>query len=195
MHRYPRTIENGSGEALVFLGVVPDQGGDRLEVEVRAQPGAGPPMHVHYLQEEAMTVVAGKLGFQINGEQPRYASPGETMIFAPGVGHRWWNAGTTELHCTGWAKPPHNVEYFLSALFASMKRSGRKRPDFFDAAFLLTRYRTEMGMLEIPAVVQKLAFPVLLAVGTILGKYAKFKDAPEPVQASRAGSCQATSAV
>jgi hypothetical protein len=105
-----------------------------------------------------------------------------------GVGHRWWNAGTTELHCTGW-------EYFLSALFASMKRSGRKRPDFFDAAFLLTRYRTEMGMLEIPAMVQKLAFLVLLAVGTILGKYAKFKDAPEPVQQSRAGSRQATSAV
>ena len=69
MHRYPRKIENGSGEALVFLGVVPDQGGDRLEVEVRAQPGAGPPMHVHYLQEEGMTVVTGKLGFQINGEQ------------------------------------------------------------------------------------------------------------------------------
>jgi quercetin dioxygenase-like cupin family protein len=82
MHRYRRKIESGSGEALVFLGVVHDQGGDRFEVEVRAQPGAGPPMHLHYLQEEAMTVVTGKLGFQINGEQPRYTSPGD----APGVG-------------------------------------------------------------------------------------------------------------
>ena len=142
-----------------------------------------------------MTVVTGKLGFQINGGRPGYASPGETMIFPKGVGHRWWNAGTTELRCAGWAKPPHNLEYFLSALFDSMKRSGRKRPGFFDAAFLLTRYRTEMGMLEIPAVVQKLAFPVLVAVGTILGKYAKFKDAPKPVQESRAGSRQATGAV
>ena len=26
-----------------------------------------------------------------------------------------------------------------------------------------------------------MAFPVLLALGTILGKYDKFKDAPEPV--------------
>jgi quercetin dioxygenase-like cupin family protein len=155
MHTYPRKIENGSGEELVFLRVVREQGVDRLEVDIRAQPGAGPPMHVHYLQEEAMTVVAGKLGFQTDGEQPRYVGPGETMIFAPGVAHRWWNAGTTELHCTGWAKPPHNVEYFLTALFDSMKRSGRKRPEFFDAAFLLTRYRAEMNMLEIPAVVQK----------------------------------------
>jgi len=145
-------------------------------------------MHVHYLQEEAMTVVAGKLGFQTVGEAPRYAGPGETMIFAPGVGHRWWNAGTTELHCTGWAKPPHNVEYFLSAIFASMKRSGRKRPGFFDAAFLLTRYRSEIRMLDVPVVVQKVAFPVLLVVGKLLGKYDKFKDAPKPVLETPVGS-------
>ena len=181
MQPYPYTIENGSGEELTFLGIVPDQDGDRLEAEARARPGAGPPMHVHHLQEEAMTVVSGKLGFQIAGEPPRYAGPGETMAFAPGVGHRWWNAGTTELRCTGWVKPPHNVEYFLSALFDSMKRSGRNRPDLFDAAFLLTRYRSEMGLLEIPAVVQTVAFPLLLAIGTMLGKYGRFKDAPEPV--------------
>ena len=195
MHTYPHKIENGSGEVLTFLGVVRDQDGDRIEAELQAQPGAGPPMHVHHLQEEAMTVVAGKLGFQTVGEQPRYAGPGETMIFAPGVGHRWWNAGTTELHCTGWAKPPHNVEYFLTAVFGSMKRTGRKRPGFFDAAFLLTRYRSEMRMLEIPAVVQKVAFPVLLAVGKALGKYDKFKDAPEPVREPQVGSRHSIGAV
>ena len=36
-------------------------------------------------------------------------------------------------------------------------------------------------MLDIPAVVQKVAFAVLLAAGTLLGKSDKFKDAPEPV--------------
>jgi quercetin dioxygenase-like cupin family protein len=182
MRSYPYKIENGSGEELVFLGVRHDQHGERLDVEVRAQPGAGPPMHLHFLQEEAMTVVAGKLGFQVEGQPARYAGPGETAILAPGIGHRWWNAGTTELRCTGWARPPHNVEYFLTALFESVKRSGRKRPDLFDAAFLLTRYRTEIRILEIPAVVQKVGFPILLAIGNILGKYAKFKDAPEPVR-------------
>jgi hypothetical protein len=65
------------------------------------------------------------------------------------------------VRCTGWATPPNNLEYFLTALFDSMKRSGRKRPDFFDAAFLLTRYRLEIRMLDILAVVQKVAFPVL----------------------------------
>jgi hypothetical protein len=57
-----------------------------------------------------------------------------------------------------------------------------RRNPLFDAAFLLTRYRTEIRILEIPAVVQKVGFPILLAIGNILGKYAKFKDAPEPVR-------------
>ena len=86
------------------------------------------------------------------------------------------------------------MEYFLTAVFDSMKRTGRKRPGFFYAAFLLTRYRSEMRMLEIPAVVQKVAFPVLLAVGTVLGIYDKFKDAPAPVQESHVGSIHSVGA-
>ena len=72
MPTYPRTIENGSGEELTFLGITRHPDGDRLEAEAFAQPGAGPPMHVHHLQEEAMTVVSGNLGFQIVDEQPRF---------------------------------------------------------------------------------------------------------------------------
>jgi hypothetical protein len=56
-----------------------------------------------------------------------------------------------------------------------------KRPFAGSDQVLLTRYRSEIRMLDIPAVVQKVAFPVLLALGTILGKYDKFKDAPEAV--------------
>jgi len=183
MRTYPYTIENGSGEFLTFLGIQHGADGDRVNAESRALPGAGPPMHAHQLQEEAMTVVSGKLGYQVAGQEPQFAGPGETAIFAPGVAHKWWNAGTTELRCTGWAKPPHNVEFFLGAIFDSMKRSGKPRPSLFDAAFLLTRYKTEMVMLEIPAPVQTLLFPVLIAIGRMLGKYDRYKDAPEPIKA------------
>ena len=98
---FPHTIENGAGETLTFLRVVPTDRGDRLEVESRALAGAGPPMHVHHLQEEAMTVLSGKIGYQLPGGPPQYAEAGESVVFAPGVAHRWWNAGTTELHATG----------------------------------------------------------------------------------------------
>ena len=60
--------------------------------------------------------------------------------------------------------------------------SGGSRPDLFDAAFLTRRYRGEFYMSEIPAMVQRLVFPVLVAVGRVLGKYRKYADAPEPVR-------------
>jgi hypothetical protein len=137
---------------------------------------------VHHLQEEAMTVLSGKIGYQILGGPPQYAAAGESVVFAPGVAHRWWNAGTTELHATGWMAPPLNGRYFLTALFDSMKRSGGKRPGLFDVAFLLTRYRSEFAMLEIPAAVQRLLFPVLLVVGRLLGQYRRYADAPPAVR-------------
>src|SRR6266487_6674097 len=79
------------GRVITFLGVVRDRDGDRLEIEVLAPPNVGTPMHLHHLQEEAITVVAGKLGLQFAGEPPRYAEAGETLILKRGVGHRWWN--------------------------------------------------------------------------------------------------------
>ena len=47
MKSYPYTIDNGHGEQLTFTGVTHGPDGDRAEVEGIAQPGAGPPMHVH----------------------------------------------------------------------------------------------------------------------------------------------------
>ena len=54
-------------------------------------------------------------------------------------------------------------------------------------AFLMTRYRNEFAVVEIPAVVQRVLFPLLVAVGTPLGKFRKYADAPEPVFRQRSG--------
>ena len=186
MKSYPYTIDNGQGERMTFLRVVRDTEGERVEGEMRAQPGAGPPMHVHKFQEEAMQVVVGRLGYQVLGHEPTFAGPGELAIFAPGVPHKWWNAGDVELRATGWAKPPDNIEFFLGAIFASQKITGTKRPALFDAAFLLRRYRSEFTMLEIPAPVQRFVFPFLVLIGRLLRKYDKFKDAPAPISRSEA---------
>lgn len=44
------------------------------------------------------------------------------------------------------------------------------------------RYQSEFYMTEIPAVVQRFVFPVLVMVGQVLGKFRKYADAPEPVR-------------
>jgi len=180
MRSYPYTIDNGAGEQLTFLGVTHAPDGDRAEAEGIAQPGAGPPMHVHHLQEEAARVVTGRLGYQVLGEKPKFADAGELVIWPAGMPHKWWNAGTTELRMTGWCSPPGNVEFFLSALFASAKQNGG-RPALFDAAFLIVRYRSEYAMLELPALLRRL-MPILYFVGRVLGKYEKYTDAPEPMR-------------
>lgn len=179
---YPRTIDNGAGERLTFVRRVQDPAGDRLEAENLVKPGSGPPMHVHHYQEEALTIQQGRIGYQRPGEPPRFAGPGETVVFEPGEAHRFWNAGEEDLRCTGYIQPADNVEYFLTAIFESRRENGGSRPDLFEAAFLTRRYRSEFYMSEIPAVVQRFVFPVLVTVGRVLGKYGKYADAPEPVR-------------
>ena len=79
-------------------------------------------------------------------------------------------------------QPADNIEYFLTAIFESQRENGGSRPDPFEAAFLTRRYRYEFYMTEIPAVVQRFVFLVLVMVGRALSKYKKYADAPEPVR-------------
>ena len=179
---YPYTIENGAGERITFLRRVPGPGGDRLEIENAVGPRSGPPMHTHHYQVEGFTVLEGRVGYQRLGEEPRFAGPGESITFKAGEPHKFWNAGDVELRCAGYIEPADNIEFFLGALYDSTKRNGGTRPDPFDAAFLITRYRSEFAMVEIPAPVQRVVFPLQVMLGRILGKYARYSDAPEPVR-------------
>ena len=185
MSDYPRTIDNGAGEKLTFHGIRSDERGEYLEATNSVSPGSGPPMHVHYLQEESLTVERGTMGWQRDGGEEQVAGPGETVTFAPGEMHRFWNAGEDELVCTGYVRPPDNLEYFLTQIFASTRANGGKRPRLFDAAYLLSRYRSEFGMADIPAPVQRFVFPVVVAVGRLLGRDRRFAGAPEPVSRAR----------
>lgn len=176
----PHTIENSTGEKLTFLRIIEKDGVEYLEGENEVMPGAGPPMHVHYKQDESFTVISGKLCYQVFGEEEKYAGPGETVLFKAGIPHKFYNAGKDKLHCTGTISPAGNAVYFLEQIFKTSKENGG-RPGIWDAAFLLDRYKSEFGMLEIPFFVQKIIFPVVLFFGRVMGKYNKFKDSPEPM--------------
>jgi quercetin dioxygenase-like cupin family protein len=184
MGSYPHVIENGGGERLTFLGVRRGEDGHGyLDVTNEVKPGSGPPFHVHYLQQETITVTEGRVGYQVLGGPERFAGPGETVTFAPGQIHRFWNAGAGVLKCRGAASPPLNFEYFLTELFASMQRAGGRNPSPIDMAFLLGRYRTEFGVGMIPAPVQKFVFPVMRMIGRVTGRYRRFAGAPAPAAA------------
>lgn len=177
---YPHTIDNGFGERLTFLRRVSTPHGDRLEGENVVSPGSGPPMHVHHYQDEGMTVVRGRMAYLIEGQTVQYVEPGESAVFKAGVSHKFWNCGTEDLVCTAFVTPADNFEYFLAEMFASTKRNGG-RPSPFDAAYLATRYASEFAIREVPSPVQAVVFPLTVAVGRLLGKYARYADAPAAV--------------
>lgn len=180
----PHTIENHLGEKLIFKRIVRQPDGDILFGENFVQPGSGPPMHTHWLQDEGFTVLEGRIGYQIAGQPKQYANAGESVVFKRGLPHRFWNDGAEVLHCEGWLKPANTIVFFLSSIFAAQNKSGKAQPELFDAAYLLTRYADEYEMHDIPAFVRNVIMPVAYRLGKLLHKYEHFKDAPEPVKRS-----------
>jgi mannose-6-phosphate isomerase-like protein (cupin superfamily) len=173
---HPRTIDDGHGSRITFLGMEDD----RLLMASSVDPGDGPPMHVHHRQTETVRVESGRIGIEIEGRPELFAGPGEEFTFEPGVVHRFWNAGEDELRITGEASPPDNLEYFLTAVYESTAANGG-RPGSWDSAFLMTRYRSEFAMTVIPAPVRRLVFPVQAFLGRVLSRYDHFAGAPAPV--------------
>ena len=178
----PHTIESGQGEKITFREIIKEPDGDKVIIEGTCAPGAGPAMHVHYKQDEGITVVKGKMGCQILGKDTVYYSQGQEVVFPRNTPHRFWNASDEELIVSSWIKPANSIIFFLSTLYAAQKKSGSGRPEAFDAAYLLVRYKSEYGMPELPSFVRNVIMPVTYSIGSLLGKYKKFKDAPEPLK-------------
>src|SRR5262245_39064907 len=97
---YPHTVNNGAGELLTFVRLVPTERGDRLDLEGYALPNVSVPMHVHRRQEEGFTVLDGTMGYQLGDGPEQFLVAGQTAVFPAGVPHRWWNAGESRLHTT-----------------------------------------------------------------------------------------------
>lgn len=179
----PQTIENGHGERLTFVRLIQNGPVEVIEMEGRAKPGSGPVMHTHLKQDESFTVVQGRIGYQVYGGPEQFGGVGESIHFPAGCPHRFWNAGSDELIVRGQCTPPNNLQFFLTALYASAlaSKSATGAPGFWDGAWLLTRYRSEFDLPEIPTFVKRVIFPVVVAIGSVLGKYRKYAGAPPAI--------------
>jgi uncharacterized cupin superfamily protein len=181
-YTYPHVIESPFGEKLIFKTIETVNGEKRAIVDNEVQPGSGPPFHVHFKQDEFLNVTSGKMGYQVEGEEEKFLGPGESILFKRGQMHRFWNAGETVLKCTGWVQPANSFDYFITGIYESMNKAGKAEGDPFDSAFLMTRYKSEYDLKEIPGFVKSVIFPITVAIGKLLGKYKHFEDAPPPLR-------------
>ncbi|HQW91817.1 MAG TPA: cupin domain-containing protein [Ferruginibacter sp.] len=178
----PETLQlNKNGETLIITRSAAETGGQLTEFEGMDEPGIGPPMHVHFKQEEKLKLLKGKLRVKTLTKEFSLAE-GEEYIFAAGEAHRFWNEGTERNHFSGYVKPSNNYEYFIKQVYQSANEANDDKPGPFDAAFLLTKYKTEMDMLVIPKPVKLIIFPILLFIGKLTGKFKKFADAPPAIK-------------
>lgn len=178
----PLTIKNHLGEELTFHRIEMEDGEEKLIIENYVAPNSPVIKHTYYMQDELLVVLHGRLGYQIEGEEVKYAGIGETVLFKKGTPHKFWNAGKDELNCFGWIKPANNIIFYLSSLYDSINETGTDKPDQFDTAYLLYRYRKEFDIPELPKIVKSVVLPAKYGIGKISGKYKKFKDAPQPAR-------------
>ena len=179
-YKLPHTIQNTHGEKLTFLSVTKNSGKEVLLVENEVAPGCGPVMHVHFKQDESLTVKEGRIGYQVMGGPEQFGEAGTTVEFKAGIYHRFWNAGETTLKCSGWISPANNIIYFLENIYRLMDE-GNVKPGGFDTAYLVTKYKSEFDVAAIPSFVKKVIFPVIIFFGKLSGKHKKFADAPVEV--------------
>ena len=159
-----------TGERLVLRRVVNGQQ-THLELSGSLPPGGeGPPMHVHFAEDEEGHVVAGALSAVVAGENLTVPA-GESTSIPRGTPHRWWNAGTEPLVFQGVVRPAVDFDRYLQAVFEVMNAGPEGRPPLFYLAHVALRHRQTQAVLLMPKPLQGVMFRALVALGTLLGRY------------------------
>ena len=130
----------------------------------------GPPLHVHYLEDEEGVVTAGRLAAEVGGQRIE-VGPGETVRLPRGVPHRWWNGGDEPLVFEGTAQPAADFDRYVQAVFEVINAGPPNRPSLFYLAHIALRHRQTHAVVLMPRLLQSALFRVVVAIGTITGRY------------------------
>ena len=170
MEPYLQIDNRHTGEWL-RLRRVREQGVEILELEGGVPPhGEGPPEHIHVGQVEEGYVVSGELTATVDGRRVTVIA-GNAAVFPADVPHRWWNEADEPLVFKGRAIPAGNLDEFLHSIFAIVNASPKGRPSLFHLAHLLHRNRRANQVLMLPMWLQRIVFPVVIAIGHVVGAY------------------------
>ena len=89
-------------------------------------PHSGPPLHLHYVQDEWWYIVEGEFLFEVDGEQI-HAGPGGTVFAAKGTRHTFQNIGETEGH-TVVTVVPGGLDLFFEDVYHTVQPGDEPDP-------------------------------------------------------------------
>jgi quercetin dioxygenase-like cupin family protein len=144
-----------------------DTRGELFETRVEAQPGAGPPMHVHHHAEESYRVLSGVLEVNVEGEWKRVVA-GETLTVPVGKAHTLRT--NTPVVLINTHKPALEFERFFRRFHRLVTEQGVRLPpkdlkSAVLAGMLFAAHERENVTVRPPRVVMR----VLATLGRLLG--------------------------
>jgi hypothetical protein len=119
----------------------------------------GPPRHIHLIEDEEGVVTAGTLSAEVNGQQFTFG-PGEIVRLPHGL-----------LGFEGSARPVVDLDRYLQAVFEVINAGPPNRPPLFYLAHVALRHQRTQTVLVMPAAIQAVMFRILVAIGSLLGRY------------------------
>lgn len=164
-----------TGEVLVFHRTSEETDGESVLVETIVRPdGFVAAAHVHPYQTERFEVLEGVLGLRV-GEKEIVAGPGDVAVVAPGMPHRFWNAGRDEARFLCEVRPALAFESLIETMFtlaAEGKTNRKGMPNPLRLAVIGRAHFDTVRLPFPPAVLQRGA----LAVGAPLGKTLGYEE-------------------
>ena len=166
-----------TGESITWLETAADTHGRRLVLDFTVAPGGNlPATHFHPRQSETFVMTSGRFHVWLDGKE-QVLGPGDRLVIAPGVPHRWWNAGQEPARMTVTFEPALNTETFLEQ-FYGLGNAGRTRPDgvpSFPQIMAMAR-RYELFVAGPPVPVQKLLSIVIGGAARLFGLKAFYPE-------------------
>lgn len=166
------TLETSFGERFVVRDTAEETDGELLRMDTYLDPGVRRPLHSHPKQDERFIVHDGTLGIAIEDAE-HLLEPGEEKTVAAGTAHTFWNAGDGEVHMTTEHRPALRFEEFIRAMVELDRADGLDADGMpanpLVAAALIHEFQDEMQPADIPVPVQRVLFPVLGTIGSVVG--------------------------
>ena len=165
-----------SREHIVIRQSGAQTGGRVLSFDLYLPPGAHvPARHVHPMQEERFTVVAGQMRFRLGrfGRRSILAHPGDTVRVPAGTAHWFGNAGPDVAHALVEARPALRMEeMFETAATMRVTRliPGAPMPRLSDLALFLSEFQRELAVPEVPARLVRITLAPLAWLGRRRGR-------------------------
>jgi quercetin dioxygenase-like cupin family protein len=129
-----RTVDNPAGGPLTYKARSEQTGGALTVWESGAQPGEGPPLHVHVREDEFMYVLDGRLRFRLADDMSE--APAGSFVFIPkGLPHTWQNVG----------EEPARILFVFTPAAAGMERFFERAAELPDDTRMAEAFQSFSG--------------------------------------------------